>query len=137
MGRYSNPEDRVRDVTRLREISADRRPRRRQKRRQTQTRLPAASVSALLVAYRDGARIDELSERFGVHRNTVMKLLHKHGAESRRGKLDRNIEEAAALYLSGWSLARVGHRFDVDPATVRNTLKRHGITTRPRPGWHY
>ena len=72
--------------------------------------------------------------RFGISRTAVMNNLARLGAESRRGVVDRHIEEACALYKEGWSLAQVGVVWGVDPATVRLALMQAGGRLRARPG---
>ena len=136
-GRYSNPKEKVEKIITLQNAPFKPRRKRRSERRQPHPRLPEVTIDELVDAYTRGATINELADRFSINRNTVMKHLQQRGAESRRGKIDRHIDQAGTLYLSGWSLARVGQHFDVDPATVRNALKRHGIATRPRAGWRY
>lgn len=52
----------------------------------------------------------------------------------RRSISPDQVEDAVRLYESGWSLARIGHRLGVNPATVLNRLRglgmrRHGTRT--------
>ncbi|MGI9642126.1 MAG: hypothetical protein ACR2N9_05025, partial [Acidimicrobiia bacterium] len=67
--------------------------------------MPEATIDELFDAYTRGATINELADRFSINRNTVTKHLQQRGAESHRGKIDRHIDQAGTLYLSGWSLA--------------------------------
>ena len=78
--------------------------------------------------------INDLATMFGLSRTAVMANLHRLGAESRRGVVDRRIEEASALYKQGWSLAKIGKRYGVYPSTVRDALLEAGVCMRPRPG---
>jgi hypothetical protein len=45
---------------------------------------------------------------------------------------DKRVAEAAELYEQGWSLARLGKHYDVDPQTIRKELLAAGLTIRPR-----
>lgn len=78
--------------------------------------------------------INDLAEMFDLSRTAVMANLTRLGAESRRGMVERRIDEASALYLRGWSLAKIGQRYGVYPSTVRDALRRAGVRMRPRPG---
>ncbi len=88
----------------------------------------------MLAAYDQGVTIMDLATMFDVSRVTVMSTLNRLGAESRRGIVQRRIEEARSLYELGWSLARIGSRYGVYPSTVRDALLRAGVQIRPRAG---
>lgn len=62
--------------------------------------------------------INDLAEMFGLSRTAVMSNLTRLGAESRRGIVERRIEEASTLYAQGWSLAKIGQRYGVYPSTL-------------------
>jgi hypothetical protein len=69
--------------------------------------------------------------RFGIHRLTVTELLRRHGVELRRvGLSQAEIEAATRLYRQGWSLARLGGRFGVDPTTVWRAFRAAAIPMR-------
>lgn len=55
--------------------------------------------------------INDLATMFGLGRTAVLANITRLGAESRRGIVDRRVEEASTLYLDGWSLARIGKRY--------------------------
>lgn len=78
--------------------------------------------------------INDLAEMFGLSRTAVMANLDRLGAESRRGIVDRRMDEARSLYEAGWSLAKIGKRYGVYPSTVRDALLRAGVRMRPKPG---
>ncbi len=89
----------------------------------------------LIRDYVAGATLCELGDRFGVDRRTVSAILHRHGVQMhRRGLSPGQIDEAIRLYGLGWSLARVGKHFDVDPTTVLNRLRERGVRTRDTHG---
>jgi DNA-binding transcriptional ArsR family regulator len=104
---------------------------------QVQHRLDPSRVAELVASYQDGATIDDLAERFGVHRTTVMAHLDRSGVKRRqRGIEAASLPGAIRLYEAGWSLARVGERLGVDGETVRTTLRKAGVPIRARRGYH-
>jgi hypothetical protein len=52
----------------------------------------------------------------------------------RRGLFPDQADDAIHLYEAGWSLARIGEHLSVDPITVLNRLREHGIPTRDAHG---
>lgn len=89
----------------------------------------------LIHDYVAGATTYELSNRFGVDRRTISAILHRHDVPiRRRGLSPDQTDEAIRLYRLGWSLARVGKHFTVDPATVLNRLRERGVRTRDTHG---
>lgn len=103
--------------------------------RQIQRRLTPTERVALVQAYQAGATMIELAAQFGIHEHTVSKCLHDLAVPLRRLGLNPNdIADATRLYQEGWSLARVGEKFDCDPSTIRNQLRAHGVQIRPGQG---
>jgi DNA-directed RNA polymerase specialized sigma24 family protein len=91
--------------------------------RQVQKRLDPASIDALVDGYLAGQTVYELAAEFGIERRTVSAHLHRRGVPMRRRGLSlAQNEEALALRDRGWSLAKIGARFDVSAGTVRNYL---------------
>jgi transposase len=138
LGQYSNPDI----VTRLERILAGqgrdrssgrivRSPRRRQR------KLDQEAVEALISARTNGAEIDDLAERFGIGRNTVMAHLEREGVPGRRwpGRTlnPEQLEAAGQLYRTGLNLIAVGEEFDVDRRYLRKALPAAGFTLR-KPG---
>jgi hypothetical protein len=106
--------------------------------RRTQKRLRGVEVDEMVAAYRTGDSVDELAERFDVHRTTAMAHLRRRRVEPRvpfTAWDPEALTAAAALYASGASLVVVAARFRVDPSTVANRFRRAGVTIRPRRGW--
>jgi hypothetical protein len=100
--------------------------------RQAHHKLSQAEVAKLIVAYRERVSVKELAQRFRIHRVTVTALLRRHGLELRRpGLVPNEIPAAAKLYSQGWSLARLGSKYGVDPATVWRALRAAGVAMRP------
>lgn len=91
--------------------------------RQAQKRLDAASVDALVDGYLAGQTVYELAAEFGIERRTVSAHLHRRGVPMRRRGLSiAQKEEAFTLRDRGWSLARIGAKFDISAGAVRNHL---------------
>jgi AraC-like DNA-binding protein len=134
LGLYSNRDT----VTKFQRVLAghgrDRPSARATRSPQRQRRLDDQEQAQLLAAYEQGVMINDLAAMFGLSRTAVMANLGRLGAESRRGVVDRRIEEARSLYESGESLATIGNRYGVNPSTVRNALLKAGVTMRPKPG---
>lgn len=92
----------------------------------------------MVAAYRAGASVEELAERFGVHRTTAVAHLRLRQVQRRAAFTawdHDDLSAAAAHYASGASLASVAARFGVDPSTVANRFRRAGVAIRPRRGW--
>lgn len=71
----------------------------------------------------------------GLAASTVSQVLKRHGVMLRRRSLAPvQIDEAVRLYESGWSLARIARKFDVDPTTVHNRLRERGVRMRDTQG---
>lgn len=88
--------------------------------------------------YEAGSTTIELMSRYGLGKGTVIKLLHDRGVPMRRqGLSEAQIKEAMRLYADGWSLARLGQRYDCAHTVVRKALLNHGVRMRARPGWSY
>ena len=103
--------------------------------RQAQLRLEPAEVDRLVDQYRSGATVRELAAEFGVGRTTVSAHLERRGLPRRYNRLGGDaLVEAGRLYRDGWSLARLGERYNVDAGTVRRALLKSGVQTRPRRG---
>lgn len=104
----------------------------------TQTRLRTVDVDDLVAAYGAGDSIEQLADRYDVHRTTVIAHLSRRQVQLRPTFTPWDYDAltaAAAHYAEGASLATVAHRFDVDPSTVANRFRRAGIPIRPRRGW--
>ena len=86
-------------------------------------RLTPDEVDLLITGYQSGKTVYQLGTEFGIHRVTVGKLLKRSGVAMRMTGLDESDrDEITRLRNDGWSYARLGARFGVDPATVRRFL---------------
>jgi hypothetical protein len=96
--------------------------------RQYHKRLTDSEVDQLVVGYREGSTILELTARFDCDRKTVMRFLKLHCVEMRYRRMNEvQIDEAVELYSHGASLAKLGKRFGVDPKTVKARLLERGL----------
>jgi transposase-like protein len=84
-----------------------------------------------------GAEINQLAERFGVNRDTIMRQLQKTGVPKQRWQgrtlTPERLQEAGRLYASGLSVVAVAEQFDVDRRYLRMGLPAAGFPLRP-PG---
>lgn len=98
-----------------------------------QTFLTASEVDRLVDDYRSGASVNELAERYGVHRATVSAHLTRRGVSRRRPGL--GVEEAAEavkLHLGGVSMRAIARSMGVDRKAIRVALVLAGMETRRR-----
>lgn len=101
--------------------------------RQSQRRLSAEAVERLQRDYLVGIKIDELADKYGINRVTVMGYVGRLGLPRRYPALNHDdVRRAATLYRSGQSLAGVANVFGVAPHTVRSALLNAGVAIRPR-----
>jgi len=88
-------------------------------------------VKELVEAYKAGATVYELADRFSVERRTVSKILKREGVETRWIRLtEADVDEAERLYATGLSTAHIAKHFDVRPDTVRLRLRKRGVKMR-------
>jgi DNA-directed RNA polymerase specialized sigma24 family protein len=102
--------------------------------RRTLTPLGAADIDRLVQRYLTGTPINDLANEFGIHRSTVMKHVQRVGLQRRQKLLADRIDEACRLYQQGWSLRRIGTRFDVHANTVRRALANADVQIRDSHG---
>ena len=103
-----------------------------------QRRLSPTNIDDLIAAYRTGATINQLADKFGVHRTTVAAHLDRHGVPRHHDRTewdDGDLEHAAEMYAAGLSLADLAAVFEIDAQTVANRFRRAGRPIRPRRGW--
>lgn len=99
-----------------------------------QTFLDAGQVDELVAMYVAGRTMQEIAERFRVHRTTVAIHLRRRSVPVRQGKLTGGqIAEIGTIYEQGFTLAEIGVRFDVGQDTARRAVLEAGGTIRP-PG---
>ena len=102
-----------------------------------QRRLSRVEVDQLIDDYREGASIDGVARRYGIHRTTVIGHLDRAGIGRRRvdrKMTDESVARAAARYEQGASLAVVAGEFGVHQRTLARELRGAGASIRPRRG---
>ena len=115
--------------------SSERRTRTRRTKRQQQRRLNPDDQQALVLAYQQGAGVDDLIARFGIHRATIFSILKRAGVKRRQPAFDaRTLQEVALLYRSGLSLKVIAQQFGVNPSTVWRHLQQAGVVMRDTQG---
>ena len=96
-----------------------------------QTSITPAQTAALADGYKAGATIAELTERTGLHRQTVIRHLVCAGVQLPRcGLTDKQARIAAELYVGGLTLVEVGKRLGVSEGTIGTSLRRQGVARR-------
>ena len=94
-------------------------------RRRSHKVLSGTEVERLAAEYLSGKTVYELGREFGIHRTTVGIILKRHGVKMRRQGIDASLRaEIIQLRQDGWSYARLGERYGVDPSTISNFLRR-------------
>ena len=81
-------------------------------------------MTQLIKAYGEQASVKELAQSFGIHRVTVTARFD--GTEWSCASLAANLRRSRRppVCTAGWSLARLGEKFGVDPATVSRALRK-------------
>lgn len=103
-----------------------------------QRRLSADEIDDLARLYRQGATIDALGRRYGVHRTTIITHLDRRGVPRRRVVRKMNdslVVRASERYAKGLSIAAVAVEFGVHARTLAREFRRSGTPIRARRGW--
>jgi hypothetical protein len=94
-------------------------------------RLGLDGVAQLVADYRAGHSTKWLQRTYSLSQGAVLRLLDVNGVPRRqRGLTTEQVQEAIRLYGQGWSLTRIGDRFNKDHTVVRNALLRSGVRIR-------
>lgn len=93
--------------------------------------LPPSEIDEM--AYRAGANVQQLSDRFGVHRSTVGRYLLSRDIDTRAVSLPpEQIESAAESYRRGSTLSSIAKQYGIGTETARSRLVAAGVVMRPR-----
>ena len=96
---------------------------------------PPEHEQAIVAEYQVGTTTYQLARKYGIHRNTIGRILKRRGVEMRmQGLSPAQVSEAVGLYEGGWSLARIGEHLHVDANTVRARLLERGVRMRDTQG---
>lgn len=94
-----------------------------------QRRLGPDAVAELITDYQAGAPSTALMTKYNLGKGTVLKILEDHGVSRRNQPLSpEQCTEAIELYLSGWSMAKVGRHYGRAHTVIRDLLRRRGVT---------
>ena len=102
------------------------------------TRKIASDQDALIISrYESGEPVKPLMRDYGCSRDTIRKILVRHGVElrptggrSRRFTADE-LQEMERLARSGWSQQRIAEYFRSTQIAISRTMRMHDI----QPGW--
>ena len=93
--------------------------------RQVQRRLNEPEQAALVERFGEGAELATLAEEFGIHRDTVGKILRRQGVARRYGVVTGEVlAEAIRLHEEGWTFERLGERYGVNASTVYRAIRK-------------
>lgn len=95
-------------------------------------RLTSSEVDALVAAYLDGERIEDLASLYGIHRSTVMAKLRRAGVPRYSGWTEDTTKEARDLYEAGHSITEISERTGRARTTIGNHLRAAGVEMRPK-----
>ena len=88
-----------------------------------------------MAEYKAGTPSTQLTALFDLSKGAVLTLLHEAEVPMRRRPLtDQELADARKLYESGLSLVTVGERIGRHHTTVHLSLRRVGVSMRPRKG---
>jgi hypothetical protein len=97
-------------------------------RQRAEDRLGADGVAQLCADYQAGRSTKWLQRTYSLSQGAVLRLLEVNGIPRRqRGLTNIQVQQAAELYLRGWSLTRLGDPLGKDHTVVRNALARAGV----------
>jgi hypothetical protein len=132
LGRYSNLRDQGERLQNLLQIVPEGTPEVNLRTpRQVQRRLSLDETTKLIARYKAGETVKELALCHGLHRETVSKILTRHGIARRpKGIGPIRLAEVFSAYESGSSLAAIGKALDVDPGTVALALRKANVPLR-------
>ena len=90
----------------------------------TLPRLSRVRAAALVADYEAGATVYQLAEQYGVHRQTVSRILKRSGVTLRHRTLTADqIAEVRSAHEAGEPIYTIATRLGVQPNTIRKLLK--------------
>ncbi|WP_139047422.1 hypothetical protein [Rhodococcus erythropolis] len=99
---------------------------------QPQRRLSGTELASMIDVYRSGQDSVRGSQVFGIHRQTVTRLLVKHGVPVHpRATIDAKLlAEQTWHYERGKSTVELGRRYNLAESSVVKALKKSGVQLR-------
>ena len=104
-----------------------------------QRRLSRGVVDKLAHLYEEGASMDALARRYGVHRTTIIAHLDRRGVARRRvarKMTDALVARASRRYAEGLSVADVASEFGVHRKNARPGVPAGRDSHPARRGWN-
>jgi hypothetical protein len=103
--------------------------------RYTKARVLEEQLNEMAAAYRSGATLLELGEKYQLNAQTISRHFKKAGVAVRYRVLDESqFDEVVQMYAGGSSLREVGRWYGVDHRVVRAVLIRAGVDIRDSHG---
>ncbi|MBY6676259.1 Hin recombinase [Rhodococcus sp. BP-332] len=98
-----------------------------------QRRLSEPELDQLVAEYMSGKTAPQVAELFGIHRQTVARLLASRGVATRsRARIDAKLlAELTWHYERGKSTVELGRQYGLAASSVGKALKKSGVTLRP------
>jgi DNA-directed RNA polymerase specialized sigma24 family protein len=95
-------------------------------------RLTDEATQTLQAAYRAGASLSELQQRFGLGRGSVQRLLREEGVRRRRESLtDEEVAVIVRRYEEGLTIREIAAEQHFPKTTVQDALARTELAMRP------
>jgi transposase len=92
--------------------------------------------AVVVAAYRGGATVEELAERYDCSTTTVRSVLRAEGADTRargpRSPLEGREAEVAAAYVAGGTVRGLAEHFGANGRTICKVLADQGVPMRSR-----
>ena len=96
-------------------------------------RLQSETVERLVDEYVAGATAGDLGRRYGIAKNSVLRLVRRAGGTVRHPRLSsRETAEVARLYEAGLQQKDIAERLGRSPSAVWHCLRRAGLVGRER-----
>lgn len=103
--------------------------------KQPNTRLRPEQVAQLIADYQAGVHLRELAMAYGISESTVKRHIRLSGVPHRKtwALTAEQVREASRLYIDeGWSILKLSKHLGCAEETLRNALRKNGITLRTR-----
>lgn len=103
--------------------------------KQPNTRLRPEQITQLIADYQAGVHLRELAKNYKISESTVKRHIRASGVPHRTtwALTAEQVREATHLYVEErWSILRLSKHLGCAEETVRNALRKNGVTLRTR-----
>lgn len=98
-------------------------------------RLSPETIAEIIARYEAGESSPSLATTFSLSKGSIIRLLREADIPIRNQPLtEEQVNEAALMYESGQSLAKIAAHLGVDHTTVRRQLLKYGVRMRDSHG---